>query len=695
MSKNAGKTTSVLGPPSDLNPRGEAALDFGDKDLAEMTAADYAAIGFMSGLEVHQQLITRSKLFCRYPAGRNSTEIDAEVLRHMRPTLSELGEYDGTALMEFKTRKEIVYRLERGSVCTYETDDTPPFEIDDEAVRVAIEIAQLCNLNLVSELHVMRKQYLDGSIPTGFQRTAMVGLTGAIPFKVPELGVDRELSIRQVSLEEDSCREVTDIGHRITFRTDRLGMPLTEMVTEPELVTPWELQAAGGLLAAIAQATRKVRRGPGAARQDVNVSVAGGRRVEIKGVDNHRHLPLLVHTEAFRQLNLLRVKAELARRGVTTSALAIPDAGVPWEVSPRVVDAGPALARSDFQPIRDALERGEVIAAVRLAGFAGLLAHGTQPGVTFAREFADRVRVIACPEHSPFMIHSDITDYGLDPRQWRELRKLLQAESDDAVVVVCAPEQDAATAVREVLIRAHDALVGVPSETRQAFRDGTNGFERTLPGADRMYPDTDTPPIPIADTVVAEVRAQLPETPWSREARYAELGLGFLEARRLAQAEWADLFDALEPESGAVARRLAASLQKRLPYHRRRGRLTFDPASRPDPERLAPAIRAIESGEIRPEALDRMLDALVAEPEAAPDEILARYRGDGEDEDVLTRRLTDVVVEAQLLTTESPEGVLRWAMGAVMPQLLGRLDPTVVRERLMKALEDAVPETVA
>ena len=695
MSKNAGKTTSVLGPPSDLNPRGEAALDFGYKDLTAMTPADYAAIGFMSGLEVHQQLVTRSKLFCRCPAGRNMTRTDAEVLRHMRPTLSELGEYDGTALMEFKTRKEIVYRLERGSVCTYEMDDTPPFEIDDEAIRVAIEIAQLCNLNLVSELHVMRKQYLDGSIPTGFQRTAMVGLTGAIPFKVPELGVDRELSIRQLSLEEDSCREVNDIGHRITFRTDRLGVPLTEMVTEPELVTPWELQAAGGLLAAIARATRKVRRGPGAARQDVNVSVAGGRRVEIKGVDNYRYLPLLVHTEAFRQLSLLRVKAELERRGVTMSALAIPDAGLPWGVSPRVVDAGPPLARSDFQPIRDALDRGEVVAAVRLAGFAGLLAYGTQPGVTFAREIADRVRVIACPEHSSFMIHSDITDYGLDPREWRELRKLLQAEGDDAVVVVWAPEQDAATAAREVLIRAQDALVGVPSETRQAFRDGTNGFERILPGADRMYPDTDTPPLPIADTVVAEVRDQLPETPWNREARYAELGLGFSEARRLARAEWADLFDALEPQGGEVARRLAASLQKRLPYHRRRGRLTPDAASMPDATRLVPMVRAIESGEIRPEALDRMLDALVAEPEAAPDEILARYRGDGGDEDALTRRLTDVVVEVRSLTTERSDGVLRWAMGAVIPQFLGRLDPRVVRERLVRALEDAVPERVA
>jgi len=219
-------------PPGDVNPRTDPALDFPDKPYHEMTPGDYQALGFMSGLEVHQQLKTTSKLFCRCPAGQRVTRVDAEVLRHMRPTLSELGEYDGTALMEFKTKKEIVYLLERGTVCTYEMDDTPPFEMDEEAVRIAIEMSELCNLNLVSELHVMRKQYLDGSIPTGFQRTAMVGLTGVIPFRVPELGVDRDLSIRQLSLEEDSCREVSDIGHRITFRTDRLGMPLTEVVVK-------------------------------------------------------------------------------------------------------------------------------------------------------------------------------------------------------------------------------------------------------------------------------------------------------------------------------------------------------------------------------------------------------------------------------------------------------------------------------
>ena len=687
--KNSSKPTQGgPRPPGDVNPRNDAPLDFPDAQYGELSSADYEVLGFMSGLEVHQQLLTRSKLFCRCPAGRNRKDYDAEVLRHMRPTLSELGEYDGTALMEFKTKKEIVYRLERGSVCTYEMDDTPPFAIDMEAVRGAVAISQLLNLNLVSELHVMRKQYLDGSIPTGFQRTAMVGLTGVIPFKVPELGVDRELRIRQLSLEEDSCREVSDIGHRMTFRTDRLGMPLIETVTEPDLVTPLELQAAGRLLAHVAQATGRVVRGPGAARQDVNVSVAGGRRTEIKGVDNHRGLPLLVHIEAFRQLNLLRVKAELERRGVESRMLEIADTGLPWETSNNVIDAGAILRDCDFAPIQNALERNERICAVRLPGFGGLLSHTTQPGVTFAREFADRVRVVACVMDRPFLIHSDIRDYGLDPRQWRGLRKQLKADSGDALVVVWAPQADTPTAVRELFLRAQDALQGVPAETRQAFRDGTNGFERILPGPDRMYPDTDTPPLPIADSLVAEVQSVLTELPWAREERYCRLGLQPSPARRLARSKWADLFDGLDLESGVVAVRLAKALEKRIPHLTKpRG-----PGSLPDKSHLAPMVRALESGEIRLEATEQMVDALLKPDAMSTEEVLSRYRRRPDDLEALEQQLQVVREEALFLPGRSLATLERWGMGWLMRHFLGRLDPTTVRERLVEVLCDMVEE---
>jgi len=205
------------------------------KSFEEMQPDDYAAIGFKSGLEIHQQLLTTKKLFCRCPAGRYSPDYDAEILRHMRPTLSELGEYDGTALMEFKTKKEIIYQINRETVCTYEMDDTPPFELNEEALDIALGIAMLYNCVMVDELHIARKQYLDGSIPTGFQRTTIVGVDGAIPYK------DRSIRIIQLGLEEDACREVSDIGHRRVYLTDRLGMPLIETVTGPDLRTPQEV----------------------------------------------------------------------------------------------------------------------------------------------------------------------------------------------------------------------------------------------------------------------------------------------------------------------------------------------------------------------------------------------------------------------------------------------------------------------
>ncbi|MDD5088754.1 MAG: Glu-tRNA(Gln) amidotransferase GatDE subunit E, partial [bacterium] len=276
---------------------------------------DYAALGFRCGLEVHHQILTERKLFCHCPAGMYSEAVDAEVLRHMRPTLSELGEYDPCALMEFKTKKEIVYLLNKDTVCTYEMDDTPPFPIDQKAVDIALEIAMLFGCQIVGEAHIARKQYLDGSIPTGFQRTTLMGVTGSVPFGTGRLG------IIQLGLEEDSCREVSDLGHEIQFRTDRLGMPLIEVVTESTLHHPYEVAAAGKLISQILRSTGKVRRGIGSVRQDVNVSVRGGTRVEIKGVPRIPLFPRLVSVEAFRQQRLLELRDALKTRGITESTL--------------------------------------------------------------------------------------------------------------------------------------------------------------------------------------------------------------------------------------------------------------------------------------------------------------------------------------------------------------------------------------
>ena len=104
-------------------------------------------------------------------------------------------------------------------------DDTPPFPINQQALEIALKLGMLLNCAIVDELHVSRKQYLDGSIPTGFQRTAIVGVDGWVPYK------GRKIHITHVCLEEDACREISDTGHEIVFRTDRLSMPLLEVIT--------------------------------------------------------------------------------------------------------------------------------------------------------------------------------------------------------------------------------------------------------------------------------------------------------------------------------------------------------------------------------------------------------------------------------------------------------------------------------
>ena len=218
---------------------------------------DYAEVGLIAGLEVHQQLLTERKMFCHCPAGLYTKDHDGAVLRHMRPTLSELGEYDGTALMEFKTRKNIIYLLHQNNVCTYEMDDTPPFLVNQQALDVAIEQCLMLGCDIVDEVHIARKQYLDGSIPTGFQRTAIVGVNGELPFR------GGAAAITQVSVEEDSCREVSDSGHLIVWRTDRLGMPLIETVTGPDLRTPEEVEEAILLIGRVCRSTGHVRVGHG------------------------------------------------------------------------------------------------------------------------------------------------------------------------------------------------------------------------------------------------------------------------------------------------------------------------------------------------------------------------------------------------------------------------------------------------
>lgn len=624
--------------------------------FGQLSATDYTDLGFMVGLEVHQQLLTSRKLFCRCPAGRYQTDHQAEVLRHMRPTLSEMGEYDGTALMEFKTRKNIIYLLNNETVCTYDMDDAPPFEIDDVALDHSIAIGMLLGCNIVGEVHITRKQYLDGSIPTGFQRTAIIGTDGDIPYG------GKNIHIRQISLEEDSCREVSDQGHERVYRTDRLGTPLIETVTDPDMKTPEEARDVGQIIRHLARASGLVRTGSGAGRQDVNVSVTGGTRIEIKGVSSLRAIPRLVHNEALRQRTLVGIRKELARRGVTSAA-----------ISDEGFDVTAIVRGTDCKFIAKAVDKGAAVMAIPLPGFQGLLQLQTQPRTSFLKEFSDRIRVIACIDDLPNLALSTQEVPTLSSGEWDRVIKACSVEPDVPVIVVWGRRNDVETAIRETAIRAREACEGVPMETRQALDDGTNGFERILPGADRMYPDTDLPPIPLLDERVDGIRASLGTRPWERYASLKELGVNHDLAERLSRHRAWDLFLLLYPKLDAETGHLGLNTLASMLLDR----------SCPRPASMAAArgwwektLDRINSGEIIPEAVwnsDEELLTRLEDEEARSifDEALNYLPPDGPDD------------------PDDPDGQQKrehFAMQHVMKDLRGRVAGRKVRAWISEVL---------
>jgi glutamyl-tRNA(Gln) amidotransferase subunit E len=646
---------------------------------------DYVEVGLIAGLEVHQQLLTERKMFCHCPAGLYTETHDGIVLRHMRPTLSELGEYDGTALMEFKTRKNIIYLLHQRNVCTYEMDDTPPFLVNQQAVDVAIEQCLMLGCDIVDEVHIARKQYLDGSIPTGFQRTAIVGVNGRLPFR------GREISIIQVSVEEDSCREVSDQGHLIVWRTDRLGMPLIETVTGPDLRTPEEVAEAILLIGRVCRSTGHVRVGLGASRQDVNVSVRGGRRVEIKGVPKAGWALKLVHGEAVRQVNLLRLRDDLHRRGFTS----------PGSIAVEPADVTDLFAASEYLPLRreaweqwvkddkrrPGFELGAgpfVVKAVRLKDLAGTLSWPTQPDLTFAHELAGRVRVIAGLDEAPILLSGEKwPDYRGGIQELRRVRARLHCGTEDAVVVLWGPEEDCRTAADEVRLRYVDAINGVPNETRQPFEDGTTDFERILPGPDRMYPDTDSPPTRVTRERVARLRAHLAEKPWQREARYADVGVPAATAHYLIRRGGAALVDNVVSRCGADLRQACFLFGERL-VGMRRGGFAVDQIS---PEQWCEFFCAVAERPVLFEARDVLVRRMVEFPGAGMAQILEKYGYNEAPGDWRASLVQRIAEAAQAAYRKDRDLVHRLAMGRLMSGLLGRVPAGEVAAALRHEME--------
>ncbi len=427
---------------------------------------DYTKLGLRVGLEIHQQLATKTKLFCRCPVMR-SEELPISLRRKLRSVASELGDIDPAAQYEYIRDRNFVYRANPESSCLVESDEDPPKDLNMEALHTAIQVCKLLDCEIVDELHVMRKTVIDGSSVSGFQRTVLVGTNGSIDTSMGKVGIGT------VCLEEDSATKISEKGNTIEYRLDRLGIPLIEIATDSSIKTPEHAHEVAEKLGLILRSLNVVR-GIGSIRQDVNISIRGGARVEIKGFQELGKIANLVENEAQRQAALLRVKEELHKRGVK-------------DIKEQAKDVTDIFKETKNNMLRKFIEDDRKIYAAKLSGFSGILKESLGAH-TLGRELS-----FYAEAYGGGIIHSDedVNKHNIS-NEFITLRKRLPVGERDIIFICAGPEKSAIA----VIDRAKYCLIGVPEETRASIDSGSR-FIRPLPGSGRMYPETDVKPLRI------------------------------------------------------------------------------------------------------------------------------------------------------------------------------------------------------
>lgn len=487
---------------------------------------DYEELGLMMGLEIHQQLDSQTKLFCRCPNSLTDKEPEGRLERRLRPTQSELGEIDRAAYEESQRNLQFIYETYNHHTCLVEADEEPPAPLNQEAVDISITLAALMNMKVVDEFHTMRKQVIDGSNTSGFQRTGILATDGYVETKYGNV------TIETLGLEEDAARRIGQEDGKIIFRLDRLGIPLAEITTSPDMHHPLQVKAVAYQLGQILRST-KVKRGLGTIRQDLNISIKEGARIEVKGVQDLDLMPTIVENEVERQLNLIEIAKELDQRDA--------------EVNEEIHDVTFLLENSESKVVQSTLaEDDSAVLAIVLAGFNGLIGKEVQPGRRLGTEFSEHGKKMGVKG----LFHTDeLPAYGITQDEVDSIKEELKLEENDAFILVSGNKTKANNALKEVIKRAKQSLKGVPEETRRAMDNGNTEYLRPLPTASRMYVETDIPTEIIDKERVEKIASNLPELPVVKKERIKEsYALSEDLAEQLVQENNADLFEEVKKE---------------------------------------------------------------------------------------------------------------------------------------------------
>ncbi|MFX1592434.1 MAG: Glu-tRNA(Gln) amidotransferase subunit GatE [Promethearchaeota archaeon] len=637
-----------------------------------MKEFDYEKLGLKCGLEIHQQLDTEKKLFCRCPAELQGTrEPDFTLTREMRPVLGEMGTYDKAMLTEYEKGMGIIYEGYNDVVCTYELDDTPPFSCNNEARRIALQIAMLVNANIIEEMHVCRKNYLDGSVPSGFQRTMILGTDGYIP-----LENGKRIRIDILSLEEEAARKIKTENKTNFFRLDRLGIPLVEVTTKPDISTPDECRECAERIGLLLWSTN-VKKVLGSIRQDVNVSIEAGTRIEIKGVQKLGWIPILITHEITRQLGLLELKQELKKRKLNEKD--IPD-------SP--VDLTNLLAKSKSNFIAKGIKSGKKLYGINFSGFKGIFGKELMEEYRFGTEVSSKVKLISGLKG---IIHSDedLSSYDFSNEDVKKIREKLGFKESDCFVLILGSKKELKKAMDVIVNRIKFAFKGVPPETRRALENGNTEFLRELHGGARLYPDTDSEAIFNSEEEINELRNTLPQYPWITIKQYSKKYK--VEERLIKDLIFTGrlkLFDdliKLYPDNPSL---IFTTLLETTTALRRDGK-NIENITDHD---FSEIFTLLKEKEISKEAIEEIMSLKADSPELSIEKIKKELKIESISIDDLKQLIEEIINKNIKMIKDKEIRAKGPLMGEIMKKVRGKIDGAIVSKEIENSIKEKLKE---
>ena len=620
---------------------------------------DYNELGLKMGLEIHQQLNSEHKLFCPCKTELVDDEYSELVQRRLRPTQSELGEIDRAALQESLRGLNFKYENFEKHTCLVENDDEPPHSLNEEALDICITIACLMNMHIVDEFHTMRKQVIDGSNTGGFQRTGMVATDGYLDTPYGRV------IIESLGLEEDAARRIDSNDEFTEFRLDRLGIPLAEITTDPSMHDPKQVREVAYMLGQILRSTN-VKRGLGTIRQDLNISISEGARVEIKGVQDLDLMSEIVEREVQRQLALIDIKKQLKKRNA--------------EVQNEIHTLDELFENTESKILKSA----QTIRAVVLKGFGGLIGYEVQPGRRFGTEIAGYAKKRGVSG----IFHSDeLPAYGITQEEVDKVSEFLDVNDEDAFIIVAHNRKTAISALEEVKRRARLGLNGVVEETRKALDDGNTEYMRPLPTANRMYLETDIPLFKITEDRIRPIASNLPELPDEKKERIIrQYDLSEDLATQLVKRLEADKFESIVRDVDVDKTPVASLLAYDLREIKREGYdvdlLTLN--------HLKEIFTLLADSKIAKDSVRKLAVESIRNPSENVETIAETCNLTMLSESDVSKIIAELVRNNETMVKERQMGAMGPLMGMSMKQLKGKADGSLVnklvREEIQKLL---------